>query len=172
MSTRNQWRETVRATAFGGVMAAVALVIMCLGGLIPVATFVCPLLCMLLLQLIFRQCGARIGWAWYGAVAILSVLLGPDKEASALFLFLGYYPLVKPLLERSPLPWLWKVLFFNVVILLMYRVLIGIFGMAALKEEFQQMGRLLLGITLLLGNVTFIFLDRILGKNFRRRRRK
>ena len=33
--------------AFGGVMAALALVIMNLVGLIPVATYVCPSLCMI-----------------------------------------------------------------------------------------------------------------------------
>lgn len=172
MSKRNQMHTAVRSTALGGVTAALAVVIMCLGGLIPFSTFVCPMLCMLMLQLISRQCGGRMGWAWYGAVAILAVLLGPDKEASALFLFLGYYPLVKPWLERLPLPWLWKVLLFNVVIMLMYRVLIGIFGMAALADEFEQMGNLMLGITLVLGNVTFVLLDRLLEKKFRRRRRK
>ena len=172
MTQRENMHHRVKSTALGGVMAALALVIMCLGGMIPLATFVCPMLCMLLLQLIFRQCGARIGWAWYGAVALLSVLLGPDKEASAIFLLLGYYPLVKPWLERLPLPWLWKVIFFNAVILLMYRILIVLFGMAALAEEFQQMGNLMLGVTLVLGNVTFVLLDRILEKKFRRRRRK
>lgn len=169
MTGRDHIRTTVKSTALGGVMAALALVVMCLGGLIPFATFVCPMLCILLLQLVFRICGSRIGWAWYGAVAILSLLLGPDKEGSALFLFLGFYPLVKPKLEKLPLPWLWKALLFNAAILVMYYLLIHLFGMAALAAEFHQMGSILLIFTLLLGNVTFFLLDRILSRKFRRK---
>ena len=172
MSKHDNIHTTVHATALGGVTAALAVVIMCLGGLIPLATFVCPVLCILLLEFISRQCGKRIGWAWYGAVAMLSMLMGPDKEAAALFFFVGYYPLVKPTLERFPLSWLWKLLIFNVAILLMYYVLINLFGMAALASEFQEMGLILLIITLALGNLTFVLLDRVLEKKFRGRRRK
>ena len=172
MTSRENIRTTVRSTALGGVMAALAVVIMCLGGLIPLATFVCPMLCIVLLQLVFQRCGSRFGWAWYGAVAILSMLMGPDKEGSALFLFLGFYPLVKPKLEKLPLPWLWKAILFNVAILLMYWLLINLFGMAALAAEFREMGTLLLVVTLVLGNVTFFLLDRILTRKLRRRNRK
>ncbi len=169
MTGRENIRTTVKSTALGGVMAALALVIMCLGGLIPFATFVCPMLCILLLQLVAMLCGNRIGWAWYGAVAILSILLGPDKEGSALFLFLGFYPLVKPKLEKWPLSWLWKALLFNAAILLMYTLLIHLFGMAALAAEFQQMNTVLLALTLIMGNVTFFLLDKILSRKFRRK---
>ena len=61
MSRRDEIRTSVRSTALGGVMAALAVVIMCLGGMIPLATFVCPVLCMLLLQFVFRLCGRRRG---------------------------------------------------------------------------------------------------------------
>ena len=171
MSERNQVHTTVRSTAIGGVTAALAVVIMCLGGLIPLATFVCPMLCILLLQFIFKTFGGRIGRAWYGAVAILSMLMGPDKEGSALFCFLGFYPLVKPKLERLPVPWLWKGILFNATILLMYWLLIHLFGMAALAQEFREMGMILLILTLAMGNITFFLLDKILTRGIRRRRR-
>ena len=61
--------------ALGGVMAALAVVIMSMGTLIPIATYSCPVLCALLLQLVLKTCGSRIAWAWYGAVTILSLLL-------------------------------------------------------------------------------------------------
>jgi hypothetical protein len=169
MSRRESIRTGVRAMALGGMMAALSVVIMCLGGLIPFATFVCPMLCMLILRLVFKACGSRIGWAWYGAVAILSVIMGPDKEASALFLFIGYYPLVKPKLEKLPLSWLWKTILFNITILLMYWLLIHIFGMAAIAAEFREMGIILTALTLLLGNLTFFLLDKVLSRPFRRK---
>ena len=40
--------------ALGGVLAALAVVIMSMGTLIPVATYVCPMLCAILLQLILK----------------------------------------------------------------------------------------------------------------------
>lgn len=148
--------------ALGGVMAALAVVVMCMGGLIPIATFICPMACMLLLVVVIARCGNRVSWAWYGAVSILSLLLGPDKEAAAVFVFLGYYPILKPKMDRLPLRWLWKLIFFNVVILVMYWLLLNVFGMAELVDEFAEMGTILTVVTLLMGNVTFFMLDRLL----------
>ena len=156
--------------ALGGVMAALAVVIMALGGMIPLSTFVCPVLCMLILRGVLKKCGDRIGWAWYGTVAILSILMSPDKEAAAVFVFLGYYPILKPKLDKLPLKWLWKLLYFNAAILLMYWLLMHIFGMAEVIAEFAEMGTALTVVTLAMGNVTFVLLDRVLGMRLRRGR--
>lgn len=158
-----------RQMALGGMMAALAVVIMCLGGMIPVATYVCPMLCMLLLQFVQKNCGSRTAWAWYGAVALLGGLLGPDKEAAAVFGFLGYYPIIRPRLEKTRLKWLWKGLLFNIAILTMYWLLIHLMGMAAVGEEFREMGTVMLIALLLTGNLTFFLLDRILGRGIVRR---
>ena len=150
--------------AFGGVMAALALVIMNLVGLIPVATFVCPMFSMMILQLVLRFCGSRIGWAWYGAVAILSVLLAPDKEAAAIFVCLGYYPLIKPELDRMKTGRILKPVFFNIVILLMYWLLINLFGLNEIAKEFSELGMMFTVVTLLMGNLIFFMLDKILSR--------
>lgn len=150
--------------ALGGVLAALAVAVMSLGTLIPIMTYVCPMACVLLLETVRVTCGQRVAWAWYGAVAILGLLLCSDKEAAALFLFLGYYPLVKPRLDGKKLSWLFKGVLFNGSIGLMYFLLLRILGMEALSEEFREMGALMLAILLILGNVTFFLLDRVLSK--------
>lgn len=150
--------------ALGGVLAALAVAVMSLGTLIPIMTYVCPMACVLLLETVRVTCGQRVAWAWYGAVAILGLLLCPDKEAAALFLFLGYYPLIKPKLDGKKLSWLFKGVLFNGSIGLMYFLLLRILGMEALSEEFREMGALMLAILLILGNVTFFLLDRVLSK--------
>lgn len=160
-------RNPAADIALGGVLAALAVAIECMGTLIPVATFICPMLCMLLLAIVVRRSGNRIGWAWYGAVAILGALLAPDKEAAAVFIFLGYYPILKPKMDNLPLKWLWKALLFNAAILLMYWVLLHLLGMAELMAEFAEMGTVLTLVTLLMGNITFFLLDRLLAVRFR-----
>ncbi len=156
-------RSKAREVALGGVLAALAVVIMTMGGLIPVATYVCPMLCTVILAYILFFCGSRVGWAWYGAVAVLSLIMGPDKEAAGVFAVLGYYPLIKPKIERSAWKWLWKALFFNAAAGILYLMLIFVFGMVYLLTEFMEFGIIGLAITLLLGNVCFFLLDRVLS---------
>ena len=153
-----------KAVALGGILAALAAVIMCLGGLIPVATFVCPSLCLVVLYLVCHLCGKRIGWAWYGAVSVLSLLLGPDKEAAAVFAFLGWYPIVKPYMEKWPLSLLWKLLFFNIALAVMYWLLLSVFGLTEVAQEYAEFGLISGAIMVLLGNVTFVLLDLLLNK--------
>ena len=154
--------------ALGGILAALTVIIMSMGTLIPIATYVCPMLCCLMLQLVLKICGGRIAWSWYGAVSLLSLLMAPDKEAAAVFLALGYYPIVKPRLDRRKGKWLWKGLFFNAVILILYWLLMHIFGFDQLAAEFADMGMILTAVMLLLGNVTFFLLDKLLEKKFKR----
>lgn len=165
-------KTNAKQIAMGGVFAALAIVIMCLGGLVPIATFVCPMICMLILHLIRKLCGNRIAWAWYGVVAILSVLLGPDKEAAAVFVFLGYYPIIKPKIDRIKPGWLWKGIYFNAVILLLYQLLIYLFGMDQIAAEYRELGKVLTVVVLLIGNLCFFLLDRVLTQFGRRRKHR
>lgn len=159
-------RTPASSVALGGVLAALAVVVMCLGTIIPVATYVCPMFCALLLQVVLKSCGVRIAWAWYGAVTILSLLLAPDKEAAAVFAFLGYHPIVKPRLDKTRLRWLWKGLLFNASVLVMYWLLLRVFGLAQVTEDFEEIGVVMLIVLLILGNVTFFLLDKLLEKRF------
>ena len=151
-------------------MAALAVVIMCLGGIIPIATYICPMLCALLLAVVLKFTGRRIAWAWYAAVSLLSLLLGPDKEAAAVFVFLGYYPIIKPWLDKRKLSALWKLALFNGMILMLYALLIWLFKMEQVILEFQELGAVLTGVTLILGNVVLFMLDMLLGRLGSRRK--
>jgi len=157
-------RSKGKPIAFGGVLAALAVVIMSMGGLIPIATYACPTLCAILQYTVLRFCGRRIAWAWYGAVSILSLLLGPDKEAVALFVFLGYYPILKPRMDKLPASWLFKSILFNTAVLTMYWLLIHLMGMAQLAEEFSDFGIAMTVLMLVFGNVIFFLLDMVLDK--------
>ena len=158
-----------RDMALGGMMAALAVVIMALGGMIPLNTYLCPVICMLLLRFVLARCGKRVAWAWYGAVAILSLLLGPDKEAAAIFAALGYYPILKPRLDKLKLGMVLKLLLFNTVILVMYWILIRILGLQQIASDYAELGTAMTGVMLILGNATFWMLDLVLGKPLKKR---
>lgn len=160
---RNSSSKTM---AICGVTAALAMVIMCFGGLVPVATYVCPILCALLLNGVLRLCGGRMAWAWYGAVTVLALLIGPDKEAAAVFLALGYYPIVKPKLDACRLGPLWKLLLFNGAVCVLYAVLIFLLGIEKTAAEVRELGTAMLVILLILGNVTFFLLDKLLSRSW------
>lgn len=150
--------------ALGGVLAALAVVVMSLGGMIPVNTYVCPVVCVVLLQIVLHLCGKRIAWAWYGAVCLLGLLLAPDKEAVAVFVFVGCYPMLKPFFDKAKLPVLWKALYFNCAIGVLYSLLIWVLGIAQIGSEFSELGLLGLVVMLVLGNATFFMLDFLLTR--------
>jgi hypothetical protein len=118
----------------------------------------------LLLAAVLRFTGRRIAWAWYAAVSLLSLLLGPDKEAAAVFVFLGYYPIIKPWVDRRMLPFVWKLGIFNLSIGLLYALLIYLFRLEQVVRDFSELGMVMTLVMLLLGNVTLFMLDILLGR--------
>ena len=147
--------------ALCGMMTALAVVILCLGGLIPLATFCCPVLASLVLLPVMQRWGRRDAALVWAASALLGLLLGPDKEAAGIYLVLGYYPALQPALNRKrPLVrWCAKLLLFNTATLALYAVLIFVLGLDALVQEYRETGTALLLATLAMGNAAFLVYD-------------
>lgn len=150
--------------AFGGIFAGLSVILMSLSGVIPLATYVGPMLCIIAGKAVLSFCGKRIAWAWYVAVSILSMLLCPDKEAAFVYLFLGYYPMIKGLFGKTVLGKLGKLLYFNLSVVLLYLGLIYVMGMDAILTEFMSLGIWGLVVMIVLANVTFGLLDILLDR--------
>lgn len=153
--------------AICGVFAALAITLMCIGGMIPFATYVCPLLCMVLNCFVLKLCGRRYAAVWYIAVSVLALLLGPDKEAAAVYIFLGNYPMIKRAMEKYRFAFVLKFIYFNAVVTALYGILIYLFGLDELLFEFAAIGVWGGVILLVLGNVTFVLTDKLLNKFLR-----
>ena len=163
-------QSNTKRMALSGMLAAVAVVIMCLGGFIPIATYVCPMLACLTQLVVLKFCGKRLAWTWFAAVSLLSAVLSPDKEAAMVFTAIGYYPLIKFTMEKYRLSILLKFLFFNSSVLVAYGIMIQLLGMQQVAAENMELGIAGLIIILLLGNITFLMLDKlltILGRKLR-----
>jgi hypothetical protein len=157
-------RKTAQAVALGGMMSALAVVIMCLGTIVPIATFICPAFAMITGQITVCFCGRKFGWCWYGVVTILSLLLSFDKEAAVTFTFLGYYPMIKFWFDRYRIGWIGKLVYFNFSIAIMYFLLLQLLGMADLAGEYAELGKVGILMMLIMGNITFFMLDIILSR--------
>ena len=86
--------------ALGAVMAAAGTALMLLGGVIPVFTYVSPLLASLFLIPVEHAAGRKAAAAVWVITSVLTLLLGADKEAAFFYVFFGWYPLMKPVLDR------------------------------------------------------------------------
>ena len=163
MSTKSPRKSSV--IALGGVLAALAVILMLLGGLVPFATYVCPMLASVLLIPLMEYFPKGLCWGWYAVVAILSGLFCPDREAAFIFVFLGWYPIVKPDLDKLPRPLriLLKLLIFNAAVAAAYALLIFVFDLEVLIEEAKEMGTVMLIVLVVLGNISFLLFDRLLA---------
>ena len=151
--------------AFCGMAAGLSVVMMLLGGVIPIATYAVPMLCGLLLLPILLEFGQTTAWATFFSVAALALLLGFDKEAAFFYLFIGYYPIVKWKLDKIQsrrLRVLAKLLLFTCAIVLMYALMALIFPLEAVLGEFKEMGVALTVAFVLIYDGCMLVYDRLL----------
>lgn len=153
--------KTSVKVSMGGVVAALCLVLMLLTSVIPFGTYAFPAFAGILLVLLVFNLGYPYAFAVYIITAVLSFLLVADKEAALLFaVFLGYYPIVKGLIERLKS----KVWQYVIKFLLFNATMIGAFyiGTSLLsipKESFNIFGVYLPWLFLIIGNGVFIIYD-------------
>ena len=159
-------RDRSRKIAVGGMMTALAVAVMLLGGVIPAATFCCPALAGILLLPVVSECGHRVALGAYAAIAALSLMLCPDKEAALLFAFLGWYPVAKWPLEAKLPGWRSlpvKLLLWNACAGAMAAMIFFVFRMDQVIAEYREMSRAMLIVFAVLANVTLILYDRLLN---------
>lgn len=151
-------------TALCGVLAALAMVMMFLGGALPFASIACPVLASLILVPVYTECGSKWGLVWYAAVALLSIFIAPSKESAILFVFFGYYPLIKKYLGRLPFRYVWKLLYLNIAVLLAYGLMLCVFKLDEVAADFADLQKWLIAVMLLLANISFLVYDVLIDR--------
>lgn len=154
--------------AYCGMAAALCIAVMLLGTAVPVLMFIAPAVAGFLIGTVREECGSRMALTAYGAVSLLSLLLVPDREVSLAFAaLLGYYPLVKPRMDRIRpvfLQLLAKLALCNAAVLAIYGLLLALFTGGAIggQGSLAAAEAALALVTLLLGNVAFVLYDKAL----------
>ena len=139
---KKEQKLTSRPVAFCAMMAALGTVIMLTGGLIPVLTYCSPLIASFLLIPVLDQHGKGKSWMVWVVTSVLSLLIGVDKEASLFYLFLGWYPILKPFFDTIPsrvLRFAGKLLLFSAAIGAMYALIFFVFQIGDIIESFSSL---------------------------------
>ena len=157
-------RGAAARMALCGVLAALAVALMFLGGTVPFASIACPVLASLVLIPVYCECGWKWGLLWYAAVAALAALLAPEKEAAVLFV---YYPMLRKLIGRLRVraaAWVVKLVYVNAAVFAAYGLMLYVFHLTAVMEDFAGMGKAMLAVLLVLANVTFVIYDVLIAR--------
>lgn len=157
--------NNAKKIALSGVLCALAVAVMMLGGMIPLATFCCPAIAGLCLIPIFVECGERTAYAAYIAIALLAGFLSPDKESALLFAFLGYYPVLKwrlDMIRIAPARIAAKLALFNAAVLAVYALCLFVFKLDQVMRDYQELSTVMLIVCLALGNLCLILYDRLI----------
>lgn len=159
--------QSTRKTAMCGIFAALSAAVMFCGGMIPLATFVTPAVAGAFLMPVAEEFGIASGLLSYLSVGLISFFVVPDREISLIFIFfLGYYPIIKRLLDKlhpGVIQWLVKTGLFNFTVFAMYSLIIFVFPINAVVEEFGESTALFWALLLAMANLAFVLYDRALG---------
>ena len=153
-----------RETALCGLLCALAVTCLLLGGSLGIGTFAGPVLAMAVLLPILEEYGVKTAAAAYGTAALLALLLVPDRETALVYVFFGWYPLLRPTLGRlpsRPLRVFVKIALCCAVIAVLYGLVLRLMGLTA--DLLDASRRMNLGL-LAMANVTFLLLDRALER--------
>ena len=138
VNTLSKQQSPAYRLALCAMMAAVAVVLMFSSSLIPILTYTAPILASLALLPVLSEFGRKYAWLTWGVAALLALLLCTDREAAFFFLFIGYYPIVKPALDRIPskaLRLCSKLALFTLVFSLLFILLTFVMGLEDMRNE-------------------------------------
>jgi hypothetical protein len=152
--------------AIGGIVAALSLVMMISVAVIPFLTYALPAAAGVLIIFIVVEIDKKWAFGVYSTVAILGMLLVPEKEVAVMYLALfGYYPIIKAMIEEK-LPivpeWIAKILLFASTMAGSYFLMIKFMGVTI--DETEDFGIMAYPILLGMGTFAFVLYDVALTK--------
>ena len=151
-----------RTLALCGLLSALAAALLILGGVLPGMVFCAPILAMGVLLPVLEEWGPKAAGTSYAAVSILALLLPANRETAFVYLFFGWYPILRPkiaALPSRPLRVLARLAVCSAAAVLLYGLALRLMG---LTEEIAAwyVNALLLAA----GNVVFLLTDATLAR--------
>ena len=153
-----------------GIMCGLALAMMFFLSMVPSFEYISPAVAGVLIWVVRERLGIKYGLVSYFAVGLLGILFTPNYEASMMFIFLlGYYPIIRQYIMKiklGALRWAAKLGVYAAGAVSCYLLLIYLFNMKQLLEEFGEWGKYGSLVILGIGAVAFVAYDVFLGLFF------
>ena len=149
---------STKKIALCGVLSALAISIMFILGLTGVGVYIGPVISSCILFPILSKFGPKTALLSYLVIAILCLILIPDKEQAIFFCCFGWYPVALVFIDRiksRALRILIKFSVYSAIVAIMYGFLLRLLG---IDPKFSEMK--IINITFFsVGAICFIMLD-------------
>lgn len=139
--------------------AALSVVIM-FTGYFPYLTYAIPALAGIFMMIPLIECGLSWSFATYAVSSVIIFITGETESKVLYVLFLGYYPIVKSVIEKinkQAIEWILKLLCFNTAIVIFYYVSSFLFSIS--YDEFNLYGKYAVYAFWFLCNIVFVLYD-------------
>lgn len=141
------------------MMAALAVAVM-LTSYFPYLTYAIPAMAGLFIMAAVIEVGNKWALCSYISSAVI-VLFVAEPEAKLMYVgFLGYYPILKAVIEKLRKPvieWVLKMISFNIAVVIIYFIFSKMFTVSF--DDFGALGKYGALITLGVGNIVFVVYD-------------
>lgn len=152
-------------TALGGMCIGLSAALMMLASVIPFLTYAIPAMAAILVLFMRVECNWKWALGVYIGTSVICALVVPEKEAVAIYIaLLGYYPLLKMLLDKIPkiIGYIVKSAMFVGVIIVTYYIIMNVFGIST--ELLEDTQKFMIPLLIVLGLAAFIIYDIALDK--------
>ncbi len=153
--------KKIKNLALCSVLSAFGVVILMLGAFVEALDMSAAMIASLLVVVAVIEAKGFWPWLTYGVTATVALLLLPVKTAAIMYLFSGYYPIIKSKLEKFPkwIAYILKFLVFNlslVAVFLMFELLFTGISVELVPGIGKKITYL---IYCVVGNVIFLLYD-------------
>ncbi len=159
--------ETMK-TALCGVLGALCITILLMGFLVPFATYACPAMAACCLLPVIYEYSQKTAFTLYVAVSFLGLMLVPEQELIFMFIFVfGLYTVVKFSIDRvrnKTVRYTIKFVYINVALIISYGLLLIVFPVAALVNEFNEYGIAFTALLIAMFNLVFFLYDKMVER--------
>ena len=148
-----------KKVALCAVISALSVVIM-LVSYFPYFTYAVPAVAGLFMMIPLIEIGTKYAFLCYISSGIISLIIAEPESALLYVCLLGFYPVLKAVIEKIKKPvleWALKIAVFNAAVILVYLGLSFVFKISV--DDFGALGKYGAYIFLLMGNAVFIVYD-------------
>ncbi|MBP1570895.1 MAG: hypothetical protein J6C76_03250 [Oscillospiraceae bacterium] len=146
-----------------GVFGALSIVIMLMGSIIPMATYMCPAIAAFFILPIVAEYGEKTGFTLYAAVSLLCMMLIAEKEFVLMYVFVfGFYSVFKFRADKIKpkfVQFVLKALYAFITTFISYALLLLVFPSPVLTNDFSDMTTGIVIAFFVLFVITFMLYD-------------